>query len=221
MPIKEMEIGEKRNKLKYLGFIKIKKGIGAIGNFECDCGEKKEIRIADVRANKYKSCGCLLKKHGKSETKIYDIYYHMIDRCYNDKTDSYKYYGARGIKVCDRWLESFENFYEDMGDRPSVDHQIDRINNDGNYDPYNCKWVTRSENCINRRCKSNKTGHKNIKVTDYGAYRARVVRQGYERLSLTHTDINEVLYLRDEYIKEYKNDPTQWIKDTVENNYDK
>jgi hypothetical protein len=72
-------------------------------------------------------------------------------RCYNINTPYYINYGERGIKVCNRWLESFENFYEDMGPKPTPYHSIDRINNDGNYEPSNCKWATKKEQQNNTR----------------------------------------------------------------------
>src|SRR5699024_12572046 len=72
-------------------------------------------------------------------TPEYSAYNHMRQRCYNDNNKDYYNYGSRGIKVCDRWLESFDNFYEDMGERPSPNHSLDRINVNGNYTPDNCK----------------------------------------------------------------------------------
>lgn len=80
----------------------------------------------------------------------------MIRRCYSANNPAYKYYGGRGIAVCARWLESFPNFVADMGPRPSAKHSIDRINNDGNYEPGNCRWATASEQARNKRRKSNK-----------------------------------------------------------------
>lgn len=88
-------------------------------------------------------------KHGKAGTRVYRIYNCMRQRCLNENHDNYRYYGGAGIKICDRWLESFVNFYEDMGDPPDG-HEIDRIDNAKGYEPDNCRWVTRSENLSNR-----------------------------------------------------------------------
>jgi hypothetical protein len=75
----------------------------------------------------------------------------MKQRCLNPNDPRYKYYGARGIKVCDRWLNSFKNFREDMGRKPSQRHSLDRKNNDGNYEPKNCRWATRKVQMNNTR----------------------------------------------------------------------
>lgn len=90
------------------------------------------------------------RNHGQSETPEYRVWGCMKTRCYNKKTRSYKHYGGRGITVCKRWLHSFKAFYQDMGPKPFKKAQIDRINNDGNYEPSNCRWVTITENRRNR-----------------------------------------------------------------------
>jgi len=72
-------------------------------------------------------------------------------RCYDSNHENYKYYGGRGIKVCDRWMNSFENFIADIGLKPTKLHSLDRVNTNGNYEPSNCKWSTQKEQCRNRR----------------------------------------------------------------------
>ena len=90
------------------------------------------------------------EKHGMTKTSEFYSWNHMKDRCGNPNNQNYASYGGRGIKVCERWLVSFSAFIEDMGRKPSIYHTIDRINNDGNYEPTNCRWALMSEQNSNK-----------------------------------------------------------------------
>jgi hypothetical protein len=98
--------------------------------------------------------GCATRK---SATKEYGIWAAMKQRCYLQTSTVYEFYGGRGIKVCERWLNSFPNFLEDMGLKPSPKHSLDRIDNNGNYEPNNCKWSTDEQQNRNRRSNRNFT----------------------------------------------------------------
>ncbi|WP_417353520.1 hypothetical protein [Flavobacterium alkalisoli] len=89
-------------------------------------------------------------KHGLYKSPEYKVWTEMKRRCHKETASGYERYGGRGISVCDRWKDSFSAFYEDMGPRPSVNHSIDRMDNDGNYEPSNCRWATNSEQMKNR-----------------------------------------------------------------------
>ncbi len=123
---------------------------------ECKCKKIDSIKITELlkgRSTSCRSCGAQkaiynIHKEGKL---THSSYHAMKKRCYYKKDHGYYNYGARGIKVCDRWLESFDNFCNDMGLRPSKDHQIDRIDPEGNYEPNNCKWSLALDNCTNTR----------------------------------------------------------------------
>jgi hypothetical protein len=127
-------------------------------NVLCDCGNHKVVSGYSIRIGATKSCGCLRREvasaskttHDRYNTREHNSWRGMIERCNNPKNNHFHVYGGRGITVCDRWME-FNNFLEDMGEKPSPNHQIDRIDNDGIYSPSNCKWSTRSENARNKQ----------------------------------------------------------------------
>ncbi len=118
----------------------------------CSCGNFYEVSSTHLRTGHTKSCGCLHgEQHGMKNTHIYSVWQNMKQRCYNSNKWDYKYYGGRGIKVCPRWKNSFINFYEDMGDPPNIDMELDRKDNNRHYSERNCRWVTHKQNSRNSR----------------------------------------------------------------------
>lgn len=136
---------------------------------KCSCGVEKYIQKGSIRRGETRSCGCFHKKllsqreltHGEgrasTRTKEYRAWCNILTRCSNPRIGCYKHYGGRGIRVCERWAMSYENFLADMGRAPSPKHSIDRIDHDGNYEPGNCKWSTQKEQVRNTRSNVNLT----------------------------------------------------------------
>ena len=123
----------------------------------CSCGTEKVVSSAGLNSGRSRSCGCLHKevvgrmktKHGKHKTAIYSVWRSIKGRCLNKSDSAFPYYGGRGITVCKRWMK-FENFYADMGE-PKPGMSIDRIDNDRDYRPSNCRWVDRNTQMRNTR----------------------------------------------------------------------
>ena len=149
--------GKKFNRLTALQFAFIEKG-KTYWNCICDCGKEKIVRADFLKYGRTKSCSCLNHEpknikivHGMSNTKLYGIWSGMKSRCKNPNDNKYRYYGSRGISVCDEW-ENFEPFLEwsiDNGYTKGL--SIDRIDVNGNYEPSNCRWTTMKEQQNNKR----------------------------------------------------------------------
>lgn len=158
--------GIKPARLTAVSFSHLNKHNQAMWNCVCDCGNKKIVNATKLSSGWTKSCGCLaieehvkagrkrgeaFRTHGATGSPEYISYRGMRDRCLNKNTIGFKNYGGRGITVCGRWLESFENFIADMGLMPSPGLSIERKNTNLGYFPGNCKWASRTEQNRNRR----------------------------------------------------------------------
>jgi hypothetical protein len=151
--------GHKSGRLTVRSFMGMRKG-RATWLCDCACGGTTTVSGHKLASGQTRSCGCLKIKHGKAKLRgrspEYVTWLDMKARCTDPSHISYKNYGGRGITVCPEWLMSFKAFYRDLGQRPSG-LTLDRIENNGNYEPGNCKWSTRAEQNRNARPRTNRT----------------------------------------------------------------
>lgn len=141
-------IGKRQGQIVVLSHFKKGKNNANYFRCQCDCGRISEIRVNHFIHDNQTTCGRFHKKYENSivGTKIYNTWNRMIDRCYNPKNHKYYRYGKRGISVCNDWLNNYDNFYTwciNNGYKEGL--SLDRINNDGNYEPSNCRWTTRTQ----------------------------------------------------------------------------
>lgn len=159
--------GKKYGRLTVIKHVGKDKHNNAIWECKCACGNIINIRGATLRTGRAKSCGCLHKEmtkqlaknnitHNMSNTRLYRVWQNIKSRCYYKQNNRYKYYGGRGIKVCDEWLNNFKSFYDWSISNGYQDNlTIDRINVNSNYEPNNCRWVNQKTQQRNKR--NNKT----------------------------------------------------------------
>jgi hypothetical protein len=161
-------------------------GVRRAFKLKCDCGKTCVKQLILLTTGQTRSCGCLFiaalsnkRTHGQSKTPTYNVWSGMRKRCENPNEKSYVNYGGRGIKVCERW-QKFENFLADMGERPSPQHEIDRINNDGDYKPGNVRWIDDGKaQARNRRKQKNASSRfRGVDWWNNSAWRVRITISG-------------------------------------------
>lgn len=170
MPRYKDLMGQKFGMLKVLDYCGLDKHSKAKWLCVCDCGNTTTSVGNNLIRGKSNSCGCTRMKnliksvttHGMSRHPIYKVYRSMLERCNDVGNKGYNCYGGRGIKVCDRWMNSFENFRDDMFASYSTGLTLDRIQTNGNYCKENCRWVTQQQNCLNTRAKGGSSSFKGV-----------------------------------------------------------
>lgn len=160
-----VEIGSKYGKLLVLSYVGKDKYTNRLYSCLCDCGATATIRGSGMSSGELTTCGARLHwkpiankenmkgrvTHGDSYSQEYRTWCHMKDRCLNPQCVDWHRYGGRGITICQEWIDSYHAFLMDVGRRPTPQHSIDRINNNGNYEPGNVRWATPCQQSNNRR----------------------------------------------------------------------
>lgn len=181
----------------------------------CDCGISRAVVSGNLTLENTKSCGCLqreqmetrnsARRHGRVKDGEYRAWAGAKSRCFNQKNHAYSRYGGRGITMCDRWKNSFKNFLEDMGNRLTPNHSLDRIDNDGDYCPENCRWATPTEQANNT--------HKNHRIT-IGGFTLTVAEWArklevdpdriHDRLKIGWSEVDAIFLPVEQRIKAYE-----------------
>ena len=171
---------------------------------QCDCGKQLSVRAYNLKSGNTNSCGCLQKEiaatnkktHGMTGSRLYIIWQHMIRRCTKETDQAYKYYGGRGIAVCDEWKDDFQAFYDWAMSHGYSDHlTIDRIDVNGNYCPENCRWATQREQQRNKRDNTRVSFNGQIKTVsewakEFNCFSSMVYREILKREGRVHSEIN-------------------------------
>ncbi len=152
-------IDQKYGKLTVERFAGVDNNRNALWECKCDCGKIINVISPSLKSGNTRSCGCILRKHDSSYTRLYNIYRHMIWRCENPNADQYPYYGGKGVEICKEWREDFKAFKKWAYENGYNDNlSIDRIDPDKDYSPDNCQWISSSENIAKRHKQNKKDG---------------------------------------------------------------
>lgn len=154
--------GQKFGRLMVTGYTGRKRGLHYEVLCLCECGNILETATTSLVQGSRVSCGCHQIKHGMCDSQEYSSWKGMKSRCYVTSNARYHDYGGRGIEVCERWRNSFENFYADMGGKPTPLHSIEREDVNGHYEPGNCVWATPAEQSRNKRFFGSKTNARGV-----------------------------------------------------------
>lgn len=201
-------IGKRYGKTVVINHLGSNKHGKRIWSMQCDCGVKHVSTTGDLSSGRVTSCGCASKdrisklkyKHGHAKASgnsvEYQTYNHMLGRCFNQNKPDYRHYGGRGITVCDRWRESFENFLADMGSRPAG-MSLDRIDVNGNYEPGNCRWIPVAEQ------QSNKRNNRVVTVNgETGPLKAMCDKYSKHKYDTVRARLNKGLSVEEAFFKE-------------------